>query len=222
VRNAAGALTARPRKPALTVAAGQHPLGLDSSRDALLYVPQSYDPARPVPLIVTLHGAGGDAARGMRYLRGLAASVGFALLAPPSRAATWDVIAGGFGPDVAFVDRALNETFGRCSINPHRVAVGGFSDGASYALTLGLANGDLFTHVLAFSPGFMAPPRRQGSPRIYMSHGTRDEVLPIDRCSRRLKVQIERAGYQLVYREFDGPHAVPPDIAEAAVRWFAG
>ena len=34
----------------------------------------------------------------------------------------------------------------------------GFSDGASYALSLGAANGDLFTHIAAFSPGFMRPP----------------------------------------------------------------
>jgi predicted esterase len=40
----------------------------------------------------------------------------------------------------------------------------GFSDGASYALSLGLANGDLFTHVLGFSPGFMRVPRHVGRP----------------------------------------------------------
>jgi predicted esterase len=34
------------------------------------------------------------------------------------------------------------------------LAVSGFSDGASYALSIGPANGDLFTHVMAFSPGF--------------------------------------------------------------------
>jgi phospholipase/carboxylesterase len=215
-----GVLTARPRKPSYTVVAGLHPLGLNDKRDALLYVPESYEAARPVPLIVNLHGAGGNAERGMRYLRPLADKARYALLAPVSRAETWDVIIGGLGPDAAFIDRALNETFGRCAVDPLRLAIGGFSDGASYALTLGAANGDLFTHVLAFSPGFMAPPRQQGSPAIFMSHGTRDQVLPIDRCSRRLKTQLERAGYKLTYREFDGPHTVPPEIASEAVRWF--
>ena len=64
------------------------------------------------------------------------------------------------------------------------VTVCGFSDGASYALSIGLANGDLFGHVLAWSPGFVAPPEFVGRPRVFVSHGTDDRVLPIDRCSR--------------------------------------
>jgi poly(3-hydroxybutyrate) depolymerase len=50
----------------------------------------------------------------------------------------------------------------QCTVDPQRICVSGFSDGASYALSLGLANGDLFTHVAAFSPGFMRPPCTQG------------------------------------------------------------
>lgn len=41
------------------------------------------------------------------------------------------------------------------AIDPAHVAIGGFSDGASCALSLGLVNGDLFTHVMAFSPGLV-------------------------------------------------------------------
>ena len=43
-------------------------------------------------------------------------------------------------------------------VDRQRVCASGFSDGASYALSLGAANGDLFTHIAAFSPGFMRPP----------------------------------------------------------------
>ena len=97
------------------------------------------------------------------------------------------------------------------------MAVGGFSDGASYALSLGITNGDLFTHVMAFSPGFMAPAGQMGSPRIFVSHGTRDGVLPIDRCSRKIVPQLERADYDVLYREFDGGHTISPEIALEAV-----
>ena len=45
---------------------------------------------------------------------------------------------------------------------------------ASYALSLGIANGNLFSHVLAFSLGFLAPASQTGSPRIFVSHGTQD------------------------------------------------
>jgi phospholipase/carboxylesterase len=86
---------------------------------------------------------------------------------------------------------------------------------------LGLTNGDLFTYVLAFSPGFMAPAAQVGSPRVFISHGTRDEVLPIDRCSRKIVSQLRRVGYDARYREFEGGHGVPPDVGREAVGWFA-
>jgi phospholipase/carboxylesterase len=98
--------------------------------------------------------------------------------------------------------------------------VGGFSDGASYALSLGIINGELFSHVLAFSPGFMAPTAQAGKPRFYISHGTEDRVLPIERCSRRIVPQLKRAEYDVVYKEFDGPHTIPADIVRESVKWF--
>ena len=108
------------------------------------------------------------------------------------------------------------------AVDPARIGIGGFSDGASYALSLGVANGDLFTHVLAFSPGFIAPAVRRGKPRIFISHGTRDEVLPIDRTSRTIVPDLERRGYDVRYREFNGPHTVPADLAREAFGWFKG
>jgi phospholipase/carboxylesterase len=98
--------------------------------------------------------------------------------------------------------------------------VGGFSDGASYALSLGITNGGLFTHVLAFSPGFMAPTRQPDSPKIFISHGNRDEVLPIDACSRGLVPALESSGYEVLYREFPGGHTLPPAIRKEALGWF--
>ena len=118
------------------------------------------------------------------------------------------------------IDRALEHVFSRYAVDLERLAIGGFSDGASYALSLGITNGDLFTHAIAFSPGFMAPAGQSGSPRIFVSHGTRDNVLPIDSCSRRIVPQLERAGYDVLYREFEGGHTISPEIALEAVGWF--
>ena len=217
---AEGRLTTRPSSPRRASAPGLYSLGLARERDTLLYVPKGYDESRPAPLAVMLHGAGGVAQHGMSLLSGLADAAGLVVLAPASRDQTWDVIRGAFGADVKLIDEALAATFERCAIDPQRLAVGGFSDGASYALSLGITNGDLFTHVIAFSPGFMAPAHQVGAPHIYISHGTGDVVLPIDRCSRRLVPILERAGYDVTYHEFDGPHTVPTDIAREAVEWF--
>jgi predicted esterase len=167
-----------------------------------------------------LHGAGGDAEGGLRIVRQLADDFKTMVLAVDSRDRTWDVIVGRYGPDIAFIDQALAHTFTRYAIDPNQVAIGGFSDGASYALSVGITNGDLFGHILAFSPGFMAPAAQVGEPHIFISHGQKDRVLPIDRCSRRIVPQLKRAGYDVLYQEFDGPHTVPAAIAREGMTWF--
>jgi len=219
-RYAQGRLTTRPGTPREDGPTGLHPLGLGSQRDGLLFVPDDYRADQPAPLVLMLHGAGGDARGGLRPLHDLANEAGLILLAVDSRGKTWDVAMGGYGPDVAFVDRALAQTFARYAIDPARIAVEGFSDGASYAISLGITNGDLFTDVMAFSPGFSWPGDEIGKPDLYVSHGVHDNVLPIDQCSRRIVPRLRRAGYDVQYREFDGGHAYPPEIVQEALAWF--
>lgn len=202
------------------LAAGLHPLGLGRGRDGLVSVPPGYHPDAPAPLLVLLHGAGADAACLLPGFQEQANAAGLLVLAPDARGRTWDMILGSWGPDVAFLDTALDRVFSTYAVRPDRIAIGGFSDGASYALSLGLANGDLFGHILAFSPGFAAPVAPRDEPRIFISHGTRDRVLPIDRCSRPLRRRLEQAGYEVRYREFDGEHTVPPAIMADGFRWW--
>ena len=220
--NYEGRLRARPGRPSGEPALGLRYVERGGARGGYLYVPAGYREERPAPLVVLLHGAGEDARDGLAQLREHADGAGTILLSLTSRGPTWDVVVGRgrFGADVAALDEALEQTFSSYAVDPGRVAVGGYSDGASYALSLGLTNGDLFTHVLAFSPGFMAPARREGRPRIYVSHGVRDGWLPIDLCSRRIVPDLERMGYEVTYREFDGPHVVPPGIGREAVGWL--
>jgi predicted esterase len=150
----------------------------------------------------------------------LADSEGFLLLAPESQGPTWDLILGDYGRDVAFIDQALEQVFEHHAVDPARLALAGFSDGASYALSLGMINGDLFRHLLAFSPGFVSPAEPRGAPRLFISHGTKDDVLPVARCSRRILPQVEAAGYAVRYHEFKGGHVLPPEVAGAAIDWL--
>jgi predicted esterase len=165
-----------------------------------------------------LHGAGGTPADALDLLRRYADRAGLILLAPKSKGATWDIAQGGFGPDVAAIDRLLEQVFAEHAID--HVAVSGFSDGASYALSLGLTNGDLFGSVIAFSAGFIAIGQPTGRPRLFVSHGTNDSVLPIARTSRRGVPRLRAAGYNVRYREFEGDHEVPARIAREAVAWL--
>jgi phospholipase/carboxylesterase len=189
--------------------------GLRTIDGATLYVPPGDGPK---PLVLALHGAGSDPAEPMALLRPHADRAGVILLAPKSTGPTWDVSMGGFGPDVAAIDRLLDKVFSQYEVDD--VAVAGFSDGASYALSLGLTNGDLFRSVIGFSPGFIAFGQQNGMPRLFISHGTHDSVLPIGRTSRRGVPRLRTAGYRVTYVEFDGDHEVPPRIAREAIDWL--
>jgi predicted esterase len=216
-----GHLSAKFKQPTNAITPGEHALGFGGARDGLLVVPKGYRPEEPAPLAVMLHGAGG-AARRTASLFSVADELGVIVLAPESRDRTWDAIRGEFGPDIEFLNRALDHTFARCAINRRQLAIGGFSDGASYGLSVGVASGDLFTHVLACSPGFVIPGPLRGRPKIYISHGKADQILPIDVTSRRLVPDLQNAGYQVKYHEFEGRHGVPTDIAREAFTWFIG
>ena len=195
-----------------------HQLDVGHGAEALLAVPPG-DPA-PRPLLTFFHGAGGSAAQSLAAVGDLAVARGALVLATTSVGSTWDLIEGGLGRDVAVLDAALAEVSEAAAVS--RTAFGGFSDGASYALSLGLANGDLVDAVLAFSPGFVAPPAQEGRPRIWISHGTHDRVLPVDVCGRRLSRELAAAGYDVVYDEFEGGHEVPPERVRAALDWWLG
>jgi phospholipase/carboxylesterase len=190
-----GRLTSRPRLSTKSSARGEQPVGLDPRRDGVLFVPSAN--ADHVPLLLMLHGAGGSGEGVLRAVR------------------------VGFGADVAFIDRALARAFETLPVDPARVAIGGFSDGATYALSLGLVNGDLFQRVVAFSPGFLVSGLRVGKPLVFISHGTSDQILPIDRTSLLILPGLRQRGYDVTFHEFDGGHEVPPAIAKEGVAWVA-
>lgn len=215
-------LSARPGQVRERAPHGLRTLPVDGTRDSYLYVPSSYTPERPAPLVVLLHGAGGHAHDGLAIMRGVADAAGLIIAAPASHESTWDIISKkAYGDDLRLVDRSLDYVFARYAIDPGHIGIGGFSDGASYALTLGLANGDLFTHVLAFSPGFVGHMSSRGEPKIFMAHGTEDEILPINPCSRSIEKQLRRLEYDLTYVEFDEGHVIPAAVIDEALTWFA-
>jgi predicted esterase len=191
-----GVLTARPTHEAGSESPGvsrlrgglHWPFGA-AGQGSALFVPSSM-PAGPVPLVVFLHGAGANPLQILPMIQQEAEKRGTLVLVPASGDATWDVIRGGFGPDVAALDQALAYVFEYFSADPGRLAIAGFSDGASYALSVGLTNGDLFSRIFAFSPGFVVPGPRSGRPFVFISHGTADRVLPIDRCSRQTSLAV--------------------------------
>jgi phospholipase/carboxylesterase len=209
------------RAPTGTVAAGLHDL-TPQRVDARLYVPASYRADRATPLIVLLHGAGQSADEWMEpSLFPVYEKQSAVILSVQSTGRTWDVLTGGFGPDVERIDAAITATLARVNVDSSRMAFGGFSDGASYALTLGVANGTRFKALLAFAPGFMDPPARRGKPRVYLAHGTNDQILPIAVTARVVWGDLQSDGYDVKYTEFAGRHGIYLERVTEALTWFA-
>jgi len=214
-----GRLTARPRT-GVTTTLKSGPLGLNASgRDGVIQMP-SVTPTGKMPLLIFLHGATQNGARMLQRIGPAADQLGIAVVAPDSRNGTWDGIRNEFDEDVVFLNRSLEFVFEKLDVDPARLAIGGFSDGASYGLSLGLVNGDLFPRVVACSPGFIIQAPANGKPRLFFSHGQSDQVLPIDQCSRVMVPRLRSMGYDVTFREFDGRHELPPDIAIEALKWM--
>jgi phospholipase/carboxylesterase len=217
-----GRLSARPRAASMDLGSGTHVLDDNGGRRALLYIPPSYDAATPTPLMLMLHGARGDGDRTLEQQRAVAGMHGVIVLSPSTRSGTWDAIRGDFAHDFAKIDALLTQTFERCNVDASRIASAGFSDGASYALSIGLMNGDFFTHIVAHSPGFIISRERSGKPAVYISHGRQDEVLPFDRCGARIAAQLEQEGYAPRFDVFEGGHTASVELRGAALAWFTG
>ena len=218
-----GHLTAKPNTTNTKedVPAGTYPLKLAAKRDGVIYVPKGYNKSKPAAFALMLHGAGGNADHGLGLIKSYADAHNIIIVSPASRLGTWDIIARDvFDADVVFIDQALNQAFDRFNIDTTKIAIGGFSDGASYALSLGLGNGNLFTHIIAFSPGFYHTTEQRGKPPVFISHGVKDHVLPIDPCSRRIVPRLKSQGYNVEYKEFDGEHQIPASISKSAITWF--
>jgi phospholipase/carboxylesterase len=152
-------------------------------------------------------------------------------MAPDSKDYTWDVIAtyardqrmsdmAPFGADVRRIDAALAGVFDGFAIDPKRVAVVGMSDGASYAIALGGYNADLFSSVLAFSPGMATPMPPGPRPRVFIAHGRNDRVIPFTTTTLKIAPILLQYGFDVDVELFDGVHELKPDMMAKGFAWW--
>lgn len=205
-QEASGELTARPHPP--TVPAGY---SLKKSEEAVIHVP-GRAAGGAFGLALLCHGTHYEPESIVGHFTAAAEERGFIILAPKSCGETWDVMSGPFGPDVRRIDRWLQRIFDWYPIDPVRIAIAGWSDGGSYALSLGVANGDLFHSIAAFAPGVVRGARRVGKPAIFIGHGTEDQNLKVDETSRLIVPSLRAEGYPVTYVEFPGTHTIPDEI----------
>ena len=198
---------------------------------AFAYLPKGMTGA-PMPLLVAFYGAGGQASDVLASFRADADRDGFVLLIPTSKAGTWDMIEDlksrlgiemkvtpRYGRDLKALDAALANVFARVAVDPKRIGMMGFSDGATYALSVGSANPQLVSSVIAFSPGPAFLGKSSATQRFFISHGEQDEVLPYS-YTRGLVARLRVKKAPLMFESFKGGHTVPKDVRAKALSFF--
>jgi predicted esterase len=165
---------------------------------------------------------------------------GFVVVAPHARGETWDLLAGRASApgimgrtvrdhvredrDAPRVRAALLAMARRTPIDAARIAVAGFSDGASYALTLGTGAPKLFEETLVLSGGMaVMPPGANGEGRrVFVAHGTADTMLDYVNAKDTIVPKLRAAGFDPYFRSFDGPHVLYYRVFVEAVEDWLG
>jgi predicted esterase len=208
-------LKARPAATTTTLPAGL--MRDNHGADVVAYLPDSAKARAQVPVFIFLHGANRGVESFVEAFRPLCDTAGVMLLAPYAYGQTWDAIHGAFDVDVAALDAVLTWAFATVNVDPARLTLSGFSDGATYGLSLGRANGDLFTRLVGFSPGYLLNVEERSRPPIVISHGDQDAVLPFANTRDSIVPTLRSHGYTVEFIPFAGPHAVPLSVAGAEI-----
>jgi predicted esterase len=199
-----------------TSAVAQPPAAVQRvTANSVAYVPATA--TAPAPLVVLLHGAGGDARSFLEQFKREADERGIILLSVQSAGRTWaQRKPSDREEDVRNIKEAIRALSASSPLDGNRTAVMGFSDGASYALSVGMAHPGLFRTIIAFSPGYaFAPASVRATQRIFIAHSRRDPVLPADNTRRMVK-ELESAGFSPEVHWFNGGHEIDRHLREAA------
>lgn len=219
-----GRLNSRPRA-AIAPTTQRGTVDLGAWPRPLTYVPEGLDTSKPAPLVLLLHGAAQPAAEIFNVVAPVAKTHGVVVVAPQARRYSWDAIVSvrergepAFGEDTQRVDASLAAVFRQVTIDPARVAIMGFSDGGSYALSLGPRNQDLFTHIMAFSPGGVIPFTDPPHARVFVAHGRKEGTF--ENVANGIVPEFRRRGFDVQFEPFDGGHTVRDVEARKALDWF--
>ncbi len=189
-----------------------------------LYVPETYTPDVPHPLIMALHGGSGSGHRFLWSWVREARTRGAILVTPTARGDTWSMTNPDWDGDhlVRLVD-FLKE---RWTIDPSRVLLTGLSDGGTFSYLLGFREGAPFTHIAPMAASFhplllqMVDRDRLAAIPVHLVHGALDWMFPVQ-MAREARDLLTAAGNRVVYREIaDLSHTYPREMNSTVLDWM--
>ena len=159
-------------------------------RTYLLYVPASYDPSAPVPLIISLHGFVEWPAHQMQISgwNDLADEYGFIVVYPsgtkfPRRWQAGSRIGDSTDPmlDVKFISDLIDELEQNYNIDPARIYANGLSNGGGMSFLLGCALSERIAAIGGVAGAYAIPLEECHPSRpvpMIAFHGTADPIVP--------------------------------------------
>ena len=190
-----------------------------------LYVPEWWDGAAALPLVVALHGGSGHGRDFLWSWLREARTRGLLVLSPTARGRTWSLM-GGQDVDGPALAEMVAYVTGQYPVDRTRVLLTGMSDGATYTFLRGLGEADSpFTH-LAPACGILHPfvlatgLQHARERKIYLVHGALDWMFPVQ-SAQMSRDALVTAGAHLVYREIeDLSHTYPRDENPRILDWL--
>jgi phospholipase/carboxylesterase len=107
----------------------------------------------------------------------------------------------------------------RARYAPDTLVLGGFSQGGMLSLDVALAADPPVDRVLVLSGSLLADSlaglsaSRPSRPRVFMSHGRRDHMLPFQGADQA-RATLERHGFDVTWHPFDGDHEIPSSVVQ--------
>ncbi|MEE8079232.1 MAG: hypothetical protein V3T18_09565, partial [Pseudomonadales bacterium] len=189
-----------------------------------LYVPEYYDAAVELPLVVALHGGSGHGRSFLwSWLRD-ARSRGVIVASPTSIDATWSLM--GPDQDSANLDAIVDHICNTWTVDRSRILLTGMSDGGTFAYVSGLRSATAFTHLAPIAASFhpllleFSEAERLRDLPVFLIHGVLDWMFPVD-MARTARDALTVAGAAVEYREIkDLSHTYPQEQNEAILDWM--
>jgi phospholipase/carboxylesterase len=184
-----------------------------------LYIPESYTPERPRPLIVALHGGYSHGRDFLWTWLRQARSRGFILFAPTSRGMSWSIT--NTDVDGQPLGLHLEDVCSRVNIDRDRILLTGMSDGGTYALELGMSRGSIYRSIAPVACAL--PPvdwNEAAGKRIFWIHGAQDWIFPVS-YAVQAREKLLAAGADVKMKVVrDLSHTYPLEENAAILRWF--
>ncbi|MCS7045814.1 MAG: alpha/beta fold hydrolase [Gemmataceae bacterium] len=197
------------------------------------FLPQGYEPRYPYPLLVLLHGHGGNEEQMLRLAPRLSRRnfICISLRGPISLGIKHDELCWSWGdasqlPLVeSYVVRAAEQTRRKYHVHSERIYLAGHDEGAALAYRLAWTLPEKFAGVIALNgaiPRSQRPlmpwPAVRGQ-RVFIGHGIANSVVPLSLAQADWRL-LYAAGVDVTMRTYPTTHRLHEHMLRDVNRWI--